>query len=75
MPKEIVQHLQDTFFDDEESEEDILKQYKIMNIKYDPSDLVQVYFKALQDARTILASHPRVPQRNSERQSPHPTRH
>eukprot|EP00978_Attheya_sp_CCMP212_P027535 scaffold92242_cov31-Attheya_sp.AAC.1 len=27
-----------------------------MNVKYDPSDLVQVYFKALQDARTIIAS-------------------
>jgi hypothetical protein len=27
-----------------------------MNVKYDPSDLVQVYFKALQDARTILVS-------------------
>ena len=27
-----------------------------MNVKYDPSELVQVYFKALQDARTILAS-------------------
>ena len=55
-PKAIIQHLQDTFCDDEESEEEILKQYKIMNVKYDPSDLVQVYFKALQDARTILAS-------------------
>jgi hypothetical protein len=55
-PKEIIQHLQDTFCDDEESEEEILKQYKIMNVKYDPSNLVQVYFKALQDARTILAS-------------------
>eukprot|EP00978_Attheya_sp_CCMP212_P009529 scaffold22535_cov32-Attheya_sp.AAC.2 len=55
-PKEIIKHLQDTFCDDEESEEEILKQYKIMNVRYDPSDLVQVYFKALQDARTILAS-------------------
>jgi hypothetical protein len=55
-PKEIIRHLQDTFCDDEEAEEEILKQYKIMNVKYDPSELVQVYFKALQDARTILAS-------------------
>ncbi|WP_288992558.1 hypothetical protein [uncultured Marinobacter sp.] len=55
-PQQIIQHLQDTFCDDEETEEEILKQYKIMNVKYDPSELVQVYFKALQDARTILAS-------------------
>jgi hypothetical protein len=27
-----------------------------MNVKYDPSDMVQVYFKALQGARTILVS-------------------
>jgi hypothetical protein len=55
-PQEIMQHLQDSFCDEEEAEEEILKQYKIMNVKYDPSALVQVYFKALQDARTILVS-------------------
>jgi hypothetical protein len=55
-PQQIIQHLQDTFCDDEETEEEILKQYKIMNVKYGPSELVQVYFKALQDTRTILAS-------------------
>ena len=27
-----------------------------MNMKYDPTDLVQVYFKALQDAWTFLVS-------------------
>ena len=27
-----------------------------MNVKYDPSDLVQMYFKALQDTHTILVS-------------------
>jgi hypothetical protein len=55
-PQEIMKHLQDSFCDEEEAEEEILKQYKIMNVKYDPSALVQVYFKALQDARTILVS-------------------
>jgi hypothetical protein len=55
-PQEIMQHLQDSFCDEEEAEEEILKQYKVMNVKYDPSALVQVYFKALQDARTILVS-------------------
>jgi hypothetical protein len=55
-PQEIMKHLQDTFCDDEEAEDEILKQYKVMNVKYDPSDMVQVYFKALQDARTILVS-------------------
>jgi hypothetical protein len=51
-----MQHLQDSFCDDEEAEEEILKQCKIMNVEYDPSALVQVYYKALQDARTILVS-------------------
>ncbi len=55
-PQEIIQHLQDTFCDSEEAEEEILKQYKRMNTKYDPSDLIQVYYKALQDARTILVA-------------------
>jgi hypothetical protein len=55
-PQEIMQHLQDSFCDEEEAEEEILKQYKITNVKYNPSDSVQVYFKALQDARTILVS-------------------
>jgi hypothetical protein len=55
-PQEIMQHLQDAFCDEEEAEEEILKQYKVMNVEYDPSELVQVYFKALQDARTILVS-------------------
>jgi hypothetical protein len=55
-PQEITKHLQDSFCDDKEAEEEILKQHKIMNVKYDPSDLVQVYFKALQDAQTILVS-------------------
>jgi hypothetical protein len=55
-PQEIIQHLQDTFCDSEEAEEEILKQYKQMNTKYDPSDLIQVYYKALQDARTILVA-------------------
>jgi hypothetical protein len=39
-PQEIMQHLQDSFCDDEEAEEEILKQYKIMNVQYDPSALV-----------------------------------
>jgi hypothetical protein len=55
-PQQIIQHLQDTFCDSEEAEEEILKQYKLMNTKYDPSDLIQVYYKALQDARTILVA-------------------
>jgi hypothetical protein len=55
-PQEIMKHLQDTFCDDEETEDEILKQYKVMNVKYDPSDMVQVYFKTLQDACTIHVS-------------------
>jgi hypothetical protein len=35
-PKQIIKHLQDTFCNDEENKEEILKQYKIMNLKYDP---------------------------------------
>jgi hypothetical protein len=55
-PQEIMKHLQDTFCDDEEEEDKILKQYRVMNVKYDPSDMIQVYFKVLQDACTILVS-------------------
>jgi hypothetical protein len=55
-PQDIIQHLQDTSCDSEEAEEEILKQYKGMNTKYDPSELIQVYYKALQDARTILVA-------------------
>jgi hypothetical protein len=55
-PQEIMQHVQDSFCNEEEAVEEILQQYKIMNVKYDPSDLVQIHFKALQDTRTILLS-------------------
>ena len=55
-PQEIMKHLQDSFCDDEEMEEEILRQQNIMGVKYDPSMLIQVYFKALQDARSILVS-------------------
>ena len=54
--QKIIKQLQENFCEDEETEEETLKQYKKMNIKYDPDDMVQVYFKALQDARTILVS-------------------
>ena len=53
-PQDIIQHLHDTFCDDEEKEEEILKQYKAMHVAYNPSDFIQIYYKALQDARTIL---------------------
>ena len=52
--QKIIKQLQENFCEDEETEEETLKQYKKMNIKYDPDDMVQVYFKALHDARTIL---------------------
>ena len=55
-PQQIIKNLQENFFDDEETKEEILKIYKKMNMKYNPDDMVQVYFKALQDARTILVS-------------------
>ena len=52
----IIKHLQENFCEDEETEKEILKQYNKMNVKYDPSGMVQVYFKALQDAHTVLVS-------------------
>ena len=54
--EKIVKHLKENFCDDEETEEGIIKQYKKLNVKYDPADLVQVYFKELHDAKTILLS-------------------
>ena len=53
-PQQIIKHTQENFSDNEETKEEILKQYKKMNVKYDPADTVQVYFKALQYARTTL---------------------
>ena len=53
-PQQIIKHLQENFCDEEETEEEIIKQYKKMNVKYDPADMVQVYFEELQDALTIL---------------------
>ena len=54
--QQIINHLQENFCDEEETEEKIFKPYKEMKVKYNPADMVQVYFKALQDARTILVS-------------------
>ena len=56
LPQDLIQHLQDTFCDDEEKEEEILKQYQSMRVSYDPADFIQIYYKALQDARTILVT-------------------
>ena len=55
-PQEIIQHLHDTFCDDEEKEEEILKQYRAMHVEYNPAEYIQIYYKALQDARTILVT-------------------
>ena len=55
-PQQTVKHLQENVCDDEETQEEILKQYNKINVKYNPADMVQVYFKTLQDACTILAS-------------------
>ena len=52
--QDIIQHLHDTFCDDEEKEKEILKQYKAMHVAYNPSEFIQIYYKALQDSRTIL---------------------
>ena len=54
--EKIVKHLKENFCDDEETEEGIIKQYKKLNVKYDPADLMQVYFKAMQDEQSILVS-------------------
>ena len=54
--QKIIKHLQENFCDNKETKEEILKQYNKMNVKYNLADMVQVYFKALQDARTILVS-------------------
>ena len=48
--------MQENFCDEEDTEEEILKQYKKMNVKYDPAELVQFYFKELQGTRTKLVS-------------------
>ena len=53
-PRDIMQHLQDTFCDDEEKETEILLQEDRMKVKYDPSELPQAYFAKLQNAKTIL---------------------
>ena len=55
-PQQIMKHPQETFCVDEKTEEEILKQYKKMNVKYDPADMMQVYLKELQDTRTIRVS-------------------
>ena len=52
--QQIIKHLQESFCNYGETEEEILKQYRKINVTYNHADLVQVYFKALQDARTIL---------------------
>lgn len=53
-PREIIKHLRDTFCDDEQKEGEILEQELKLQVAYDPDDLPQVYFKKLQETRTIL---------------------
>ena len=55
-PQQIIKHLQENFCDDEETEEEILKKYKKINVNYEPANMVQVCSKALKYARTILMS-------------------
>ena len=52
----IIKHLQENFCDVEETEEETLKQCNKTNVKYNPAGMVQLYFKALLDSRTIPMS-------------------
>ena len=53
-PVEIMEHLKDTFCDDEEIEKEILMQEDNLKVKYNPAELPQAYFAKLQNAKTIL---------------------
>ena len=39
-PQQLIKQLQGKLCEEKETEEEILKQYKKMNVKYDPDDLV-----------------------------------
>ena len=54
--QKIIKQLQENFCEDEETEEETLKQCNKTNVKYNPAGMVQLYFKALLDSRTIPMS-------------------
>ena len=55
-PRQIIEHLQDSYCDAEEKEDESIKQEENLKITYDPADLPQAYFACLQHARIILVS-------------------
>lgn len=50
----MIEHLQEQYDDDEDKQAEILIQEENLNVKYDPSEIPQAYFKSLQETQAIL---------------------
>ena len=53
-PRQIIDHLQDSYCDEEEKEDDIIKQEEHLKIPYDPAELPHTYLACLPHSRMIL---------------------
>lgn len=54
MPQDIVDQLQDSYCDEEEKEDEIIRQEDNLKVAYDPAEFPQTYFSHLQHPRIIL---------------------